>query len=393
MRVAMVGSFGLRPKGTMAARALPLAQALTRRGHEVRLILPPWSYPEESGRAWDQDGVQIINVQIAPRALIPLRLISAVRQFQPDVAHVFKPKAYAGLAQWLLWQQRRVSRGGARLVLDEDDWEGAGGWNEREPYSAMQKRFFASQEQWGLCHADAVTVASRALETMVWGVGVRPERVIYVPNGVNPLPTATESRSETRARLGLGDALTVLLYTRFFEFDLERLGAVLTEVFARVSGAKLLLVGQGLFGEEKRFFKIAQERGWRERIVYVGWVEMDKLRGLFAAADAAIYPFDDTLINRTKAAVKLMDLLACGVPVVADAVGQIREYIVNGETGLLVAPGDTNEFALRVVELLTSPETRAAIGACAAVRLAREYDWTVLAEQVENVYATRAGAK
>ena len=38
MRVAMIGSFGLAPKGTIAVRALPLARALARRGHTVTLV-------------------------------------------------------------------------------------------------------------------------------------------------------------------------------------------------------------------------------------------------------------------------------------------------------------------------------------------------------------------
>ena len=75
-----------------------------------------------------------------------------------------------------------------------------GGWNDlgsrqssavsRQPsaisrqYSWAQKKMFAWQEQWGLTHNDGVTVASRALQSIVWSLGVRPERVMYVPNGV-----------------------------------------------------------------------------------------------------------------------------------------------------------------------------------------------------------------
>ena len=109
MRIAFVGPFGLKPKGTMAVRALPLAKALCARGHDVAVFLPPWSYPQHAGRVYDDAGVRIENVAIAPRALIPTRLVARVRAFQPDAVHLFKPKAYAGLAQWLLWQMRRVA--------------------------------------------------------------------------------------------------------------------------------------------------------------------------------------------------------------------------------------------------------------------------------------------
>ncbi len=382
----MVGPFGLKPKGTIAARALPLAKALTRRGHEVALILPPWSYPKDAGRGWVEDRVRVENVAIAPRWRIPFALNARVRAFRPDVLHVFKPKAYSGIVQWITWQQRVFGLNNLRIVLDEDDWEGAGGWNELEPYSWAQKKFFAWQEKWGLTHADEITVASRALETIVWSLGIAREKVMYLPNGVNPLPSSREPRAQIRAELGLGDAPTILLYTRFFEFKLERLGEILQRIFEQMPDAKLVLLGKGLFGEENKFLEMSAEQGWSERVINVGWVEEARLRAYFSAADAAIYPFDDTLVNRTKAAVKLMDLLAAGVPVIADAVGQIREYIQDNETGVLIAPNAVEQFAKKTVELLSDADRRKRLGACAAAKMAQEYDWDELAERVESVY-------
>ncbi|TAH52900.1 MAG: glycosyltransferase WbuB [Chloroflexota bacterium] len=386
MRVAMLGPFGLKPKGTMAVRALPLAKALTRRGYDVALFLPPWSYPQDGGRVWEENGVRIENVTIAPRAQIPFRLLARARAFQPDVIHIFKPKGYAGIAQWLGWQARRVGRMRARIILDTDDWEGAGGWNELEPYSWAQKKFFAWQEQWGLRHADAVTVASRALETIVWSLGVAREKVLYLPNGANPLPVSDVTPAQIRQELGLGDAPVMLLYTRFFEFDLARAVEILSRVFARMPNAKLLLVGKGLFGEEKKFLEMAAANGWRERVVDAGWVEAEKLRAYFAASDVGLFPFDDTLVNRCKCSVKLIDLLANGVPVVAEAVGQVREYISHNTSGMLVAPNDVNGFANCLSELLEDREKRAWLGANAVGRIKQDFDWSRLAARVEEVY-------
>ncbi len=382
----MLGPFGLKPKGTMAVRALPLAKALTRRGYDVALFLPPWSYPQDGGRVWEENGVRIENVTIAPRAQIPFRLLARARAFQPDVIHIFKPKGYAGIAQWLGWQARRVGRMRARIILDTDDWEGAGGWNELEPYSWAQKKFFAWQEQWGLRHADAVTVASRALETIVWSLGVAREKVLYLPNGANPLPVSDVTPAQIRQELGLGDAPVMLLYTRFFEFDLARAVEILSRVFARMPNAKLLLVGKGLFGEEKKFLEMAAANGWRERVVDAGWVEAEKLRAYFAASDVALFPFDDTLVNRCKCSVKLIDLLANGVPVVAEAVGQVREYISHNTSGMLVAPNDVNGFANCLSELLEDREKRAWLGANAVGRIKQDFDWSRLAARVEEVY-------
>lgn len=375
----------------MAVRALPLAQALVRRGHTVAMFLPPWSYPQDAGKTWGAGGVTISNVRVSPRARIPLDLLAQTRAFSPDAVHIFKPKAYAGMVQWMMWQLRALGFERVRLVLDEDDWEGAGGWNDREAYSSLQKRIFAWQEEWGLTHADGVTVASRGLESIVWSLGVARDKVLYLPNGINALPTDARSRAQVRAELGLGGAPTLLLYTRFFEFELARLGRILAQVFAVAPNAKLLVVGRGMYGEDAQLAEMAKAAGWYPNLVSVGWAELEQLGGLFRAADVALYPFDDTLINRTKAAVKLMDLLAAGVPVVAEAVGQIREYIKDGTSGVLVAPGDADRFARAVIDLLKDVERREHLGACAAASVRRTYDWQVLAAQVERAYQREAG--
>ena len=136
-------------------------------------------------------GVEIENIELpAPtpglfHIKVTRSLVKRALDFKPDVIHCFKPKAYAGLSAWTLWQMKRLGRVKARLIVDTDDWEGAGGWNDLNAYSWAQKKLFAWQERWGLTHNDGVTVASRALESIVWTLGVKGDRVAYVPNGIH----------------------------------------------------------------------------------------------------------------------------------------------------------------------------------------------------------------
>ncbi len=405
MRIVMIGLFGLRPKGTMSSRALPLAQALAARGHRVDIIMPPWSYPQDSGRDWEEDGVSIHNITLPPRLpflrqdfgelsraaqdaiwrlLITWRLARRALASRPDVVHCFKPKGYAGLAALAFWFLKRLRLTRARLVVDSDDWEGKGGWNEIEPYTRLQRRFFAWQERWGLTHCDALTVASRALETIVWSLGAAPGKVFYVPNGV---VSGFESNTQYPiSNIQFTNHPTVLLYTRFFEFQAERVVGIFQRVLAEVPEARLLVVGKGFFGEEERLRELMQEAGMADHLVYVDWVETDALPAYFAAADVAIYPYDDTLINRTKCSVKLIDLMAAGVAVVADDVGQNGEYIEHGASGLLVPTGDTAAFAGSVVELLRDEHLRAKLGKGAQGRVFGEFDWRKLVERVEKAY-------
>jgi glycosyltransferase involved in cell wall biosynthesis len=242
-----------------------------------------------------------------------------------------------------------------------------------------QKRFFAWQEGWGLTHADVVTVASRALETIVWSLGARPEQVLYLPNSVVRVSSRSSPTTDR-------EPYTILLYTRFFEFDARRVVALLGRVREQVATARLLVVGRGLFGEEDELLAEGAATGLLDAIEYAGWVEAEQLPEYLALAGCAIYPFDDTLINRTKCPFKLVELLAAGVPVVAEGVGQIPEYIQHGRSGLLVPPGDDIAFADALVQLVRDGGLRARLAAGARERIAAEFTWDHLAGQVEQVY-------
>jgi glycosyltransferase involved in cell wall biosynthesis len=267
--------------------------------------------------------------------------------------------------------------------LDSDDWEGWGGWNEIGDYTWVQKRFFAWQERWGLTHCDALTVASRTLQTLAWSLGVAPKRVFYVPNGANlqsPIPNLQPPTSN------LQPPFSVLLYTRFFEFQAGRVIEVFERVAAGVPEVQFLIVGQGLSGEEEKLLHLARQRGLADRMVYAGWVEPTELPGYLAAADVAIYPLDDNLLNRARCSAKLVDLMAAGLAIVAEDVGQSREYIEPGRSGLLVEAGDTEALARCVVRLLRDERLRGVLGNEARRRVCEEFAWERLVERIERSY-------
>lgn len=379
MRIAMVGPFGLHPNKTMASRALGLARPFTQQGHTVKLFMPPWQTPDEADKSWQVDGVEMRYVPLTGGVVgITRRLVREVLDWQPDVVHCFKPKAYSGLVAWWLWQFHRTR---LRLIMDTDDWEGWGGWNELAPYSPLQKRFFAWQEQWGMRHCHALTVASRALETIAWGMGLPPERVVYVPNGPGV------RYSVNGERYSVSERPTVLVYSRLFEFDTGRLVAILRGVVTAVPQLRILMVGAGLYeADAANFRQQAEATGIWDAIEDAGWVELEKLPALLAQAHVGLYLMEDTLLNRTKCPVKLADMLAVGVPVVAEAVGQVTEYVVNGRTGTTFPTGDVAGITNELIDLLQNPARQTQLAAGAKAHIAEHFSWEHLAERLLLLY-------
>ncbi len=64
LRIAMLAPFGIRPKGTLSARMLPLAQALVRRGHVVAIAAPPVQNPQDAGNRAVYGGVPVWHVPL-----------------------------------------------------------------------------------------------------------------------------------------------------------------------------------------------------------------------------------------------------------------------------------------------------------------------------------------
>ncbi|NIV36966.1 MAG: glycosyltransferase, partial [Anaerolineae bacterium] len=251
LKIVMIGPFAFEPKGTVGVRAFYIARALVKRGHDVTILMPPYDNLAHSGRTWEQDGVRLENMVIRRNDLghqlvVPARMARRAAALEPGIIHLFKPIGYSGLAGIYL---RLFSR--RTLVLDTDDWEGTGGWNDVNPYPALWKRLFDWQERWMPRHADAVTVVSRTLQDQVIGFGVPPERIAYLPNGpdahLRGQPEVSDDQiAAVRARLGVGDApLALYLGNIPHGTDLDLALDALHAIRGAVPGAVLVIAGVG----------------------------------------------------------------------------------------------------------------------------------------------------
>jgi glycosyltransferase involved in cell wall biosynthesis len=400
LTIAMIGPFAFKPKGTASARAFFMARALIKRGHRVTLLMPPYDNLADSGRAWEQDGVHLENMVLRRndawhQLVVPMRMARRAVRLDPDVIHVFKPIGYSGLAGiYLRWFSRRP------LVLDTDDWEGTGGWNDVNPYPALWKRLFDWQERWLARHADAVTVVSRTLQTQVWGFGVDPARVVYLPNGPDArlrglVDVSDERRAEVRARLGVGDA-PLALYLGHIPHgnDLDLALDALARIREQLPEARLVIAGLG--DGLPALQSYAQTVGVAEQVIFPGWIEHDRAHTYWAAADVAVNPYRDTLINRSKCAGKVVSAMAMGKAVVTSRLGQNLEYIEDGRSGLLTEPGDAADLARALLVVLSDRAWAGEMGRNARQRIWDKFDWDARAGEIEGAYQmamTRRGAR
>jgi len=262
--------------------------------------------------------------------------------------------------------------------MDSDDWEGPGGWNDdpRTGYSAIQRRFFAWQERYGLLHAYAWTVTSECLRQRAIAFGANPECVFVVHNGIemSNFPATSFQQPASRNQL----PASVILYTRFAGTRAADVAAIWARVRERVPNAALMVVGRGLGGEER---DLAGMPG----ITVQGWIEPAELPGLLGRMSVAIVPWSDTPSNQARHSAKVLELMAAGLPIVAYAVGELPATL--GEVGVLVPPGDADAFAAALAALLTDPDRGARLGTAARSRVQAHFTWEGLADVALAAYA------
>jgi starch synthase len=90
-----------------------------------------------------------------------------------------------------------------------------------------------------------------------------------------------------------------------------------------------------------------------------------------------------------------LEAMACGTAVVGSRTGGIPEVVAEGETGLLVPPGEPEALAVALNALLGDPDRAQAMGQAGRKRAVAEFGWPAIAAQTAELYAelTHSGLK
>jgi glycosyltransferase involved in cell wall biosynthesis len=158
---------------------------------------------------------------------------------------------------------------------------------------------------------------------------------------------------------------------------------------ARLPEAELVVAGgppaTELTGdpEARRLTALAERLGVAGRVRLLGRVGRADLPALYRSADLVVnVPWYEPF------GIVPLEAMACGVPVVASAVGGLVDTVVDGVTGVHVPPRRPRQLAAAVAGLLADPEVRATLGSAGARRARRRYGWDRIARSTLEVYAT-----
>ncbi|MFE3175195.1 glycosyltransferase [Amycolatopsis sp. NPDC059090] len=133
--------------------------------------------------------------------------------------------------------------------------------------------------------------------------------------------------------------------------------------------------------EAQRLRRLAERLGVADRVQLAGQVSRAEMPALLRSADAVLCtPWYESF------GIVPLEAMACGVPVVAAAVGGLADTVVDGITGRLVPPRDPARLSARLRALLDEPAELEAMGTAGLERVRARYSWDRIAAETVRVY-------
>lgn len=300
-------------------------------------------------------------------------LKAAIHALRPDVIGLTAfplLHMYQGLA---IAQQMGVPCYMIGSIHPEDVW----GFDRQMIYDAIRQ-------------CDAYAAHTQFEANYVIGRGADPQKVHVVGVGTDPMPYATVSRDEARARYGFGDSPVIGFVGQLAEHKgIAALLDAMPMVWAQFPTAQLLLAGAWTSYAEVIEQRLASE----PLVLYRGNIHLkynfDEAEKpyLFRAMDVFAYPSGFESFG-----VAYLEAWAAGVPVIGSTQGAIPWVVSGGRDGLLVPFGDAAALAGAIEVLLGNPRWAAELGAAGREKLLAHYTWQRIGEKTAAHYARLVAA-
>jgi glycosyltransferase involved in cell wall biosynthesis len=301
-----------RRYGSDAVRALVPAQHVAHLSGVDRQLLVPWRRTARSA-----SGV----------ASLALAIRRAIERFRPDVVHAHSSVAGAVLRLLHGWKRPPF-----RIVYCPHGWA----FDRRS--SPLKRRLIERIERSLASAADRIVVISEHEREEGLRIGIDAARLALVLNGIADIPSARPARWES-------ERVKALFVGRLDEqkgFD-----TLLDAVAPLADRVSLRVIGKAVAGPA------TAPRAFHAEVDYLGWRSLAEVATEIAAADVVVVP------SRWEGfGLVALEAMRGRCAVVASAVGGLREIVVEGETGHLVAP-DNPERLMQVLAGHDQAEWRA----------------------------------
>ncbi|QWC22598.1 glycosyltransferase family 4 protein [Bacillus haikouensis] len=126
--------------------------------------------------------------------------------------------------------------------------------------------------------------------------------------------------------------------------------------------------------------------GLGDNVMLLGTVAHEKMKYLYGVADVVLVPSIHSYGVEEATSISALEAMGSSSPVIAGAVGGLKEIIADHEDGILVQERDTDALSNAIIEVLDSPELGDQLARKARRKIEREYSHLFAAEKYEQIY-------
>ncbi|GAA4603914.1 glycosyltransferase involved in cell wall biosynthesis [Actinoplanes octamycinicus] len=392
MRIAMISehasplaALGGVDAGGQNTHVAELAAALAADGHELR-VYTRRDNPDLPAVVPMHERIDVVHVPAGPASTLPKDellphmgtfaewMAADWDDFAPDVAHAHF--WMSGLAAVTAARRRRVP------VVHTYHALGTVKRRHQGAADTSPAHRIGYERELGRVVDRVIVQCQDELRELV-RLGVPRSRTTLVPSGVNVERFRKEGPVAERS-----DRPRILTVGRLVpRKGFEELIAALPEV----PRAELVIAGgpepAELATDEyaQHLLQLAKDSRVDDRVRLLGAVPAHRMPEWYRSADVlAATPWYEPF------GLTPLEAMACGVPVVATAVGGLTDTVVDGVTGDLVAPRDPHGLGQTLRKLLTDQHRRLGYAAAAVDRAVHAYAWPQIAARMSAVYASVA---
>jgi D-inositol-3-phosphate glycosyltransferase len=377
-----VGDLGARDTGGMSVYIRELARELGQQGHQVDIYTRVHD-PSDPRMETLEEGVRLIHLRAGKEAKIQkMDVYFTLPEFTFNLETFWKDNglnydivfshywlsALVGKYLRRKWQMPYIAMyhtlGAVKNVL---------GIGEEEP----ALRIVSERETIKDCQRIIVATDDEKRD-LVGYYGAVPEKISVVPCGVNMNLFRPVDKAFARKTLGLNDEKVLLFVGRIDPLKgIEQLIKTLP-LLTNNDNLRLIVVG----GDENSYMELEELKnlsvalGVRSSVTFPGLVRQEQLPHYYSAADVGVVPSYYESFGLVA-----LEALACGTPVVAADVGDLKNIIRPGETGYVTDDNSPEKLAAGIQLVLSGPplDMESALSIRASVS---RFDWSQIAQKV-----------
>jgi D-inositol-3-phosphate glycosyltransferase len=369
MRIAMITAHSPLTRtaghGSQLMQPAILARALARHGHRVTLYARTQD-PSAPSTAILGAGVSVEHITAGPpRRLTAEESARYMPEVAADLADRWRAKA-PDVVHAFSWTAGLAAIGAVRGtgIPVVQSFESLGSIERRQAGLGVSGARVRLEAAIGAAAA-AVLASSEEEAGELARLAVRKSVIRVIPAGLDTMklrPADVRAKTSEKPRL-----------VAFADDQARGLPSVI-RALAQLPHARLTIIGgqdakhMGRSGPLRAVAQLATELGVRSRVTFAGEVAEADESALLCSADVMV---SATSYDPTGLAV--IRAMSCGLPVVASAVGGQRDAVIDGITGLLVAPEHPAMLVHRLRALLARPAMLQAYGVAAADRARSRY--------------------